>query len=138
MLFGNANNLDRGIFLTQEELDATGSLQSPSKPMAQLLKPQSAVIELHRQRLPSQDTEYETRLPADLTVFLIGPHVLLEPTMGAEKRMHTRSTGPLKVLSYDKNTYTILNLVSKREFRVISSVSCRSTLTSHELTLRKY
>ena len=46
------------------------------------------------------------------------PSKFLPATGKPKDRLHSRKLGPFLVLAHDKNTYTLQNLVSKKEFRV--------------------
>ena len=78
LLFGNALNLDRGIFLSNEET-ILSEPQPLSARMAQLLKLQSDLIAKHRQILMEKDSQHLVNSSAG---FAVDSYVLLEPVTG--------------------------------------------------------
>ena len=99
--------------------DFTYPKGSLSSHMAKMLKTQSAMIELHKQRIQKSD-EKHTKLPSapDYTVFENGSFVLLDPASGtAKNRLHSCRTGPFLVLDHVDNTYYLKSLVSKKDFK---------------------
>jgi Chromo (CHRromatin Organisation MOdifier) domain len=77
------------------------------------------LMRIHRDILQETD---ENRLadttPTDFTKFSIGSFVLLEPIVGPKDRLHTRRTGPYRIVSSSNNNYTLENLVTKKNLRV--------------------
>ena len=108
MFFGQAIDLDRGIFTAMPN-DFTYLKGSLSSHIVKMLKTQSAMIELHKQRIQKGDKEH-TKLPStpDYTVFENGLLVLLNPASGTEKnRLQLRYTGLFLVLDHVDNTYRL-------------------------------
>jgi hypothetical protein len=112
-------DLDRGIFATPSEIVDNPKVQL-STHLAKMLKTQSTMIELHKQRIMIGDKEHTEKSDSvSHTVFETGSYVLLDPASGKPKsRLHSRKAGPYKVVGHEFNTYTLFNLVSKKEFRV--------------------
>jgi len=119
IMFGNAIDLDRGIFAAMPETYnyPRGSL---STQMARMLREQSIMIELHRERIEKGDAEHtQTQQSVSYTEFADDSYVLLEPATGKPKdRLHSRRLGPFLVLGHKNNTYTLRNLVTQKEFKV--------------------
>ena len=118
ILFGQAVDLDRGIFsaIPESSTHPSGTL---STHMAKMLKTQSIMIELHRERIQKGDAEHTATGKKSYTVFEDGSYVLLDPASGKPKgRLHARRTGPYLVMSHEDSTYTLQNLVNKNHFRV--------------------
>jgi hypothetical protein len=88
--------------------------------MSKILKIQSIMIELHEKSLRETDEAHLTEgAKAEYTVFETGSYVLLEPAAGKPKnRLHSRRLGPFLVLGHTDNTYSLQNLISKKEFKV--------------------
>jgi transposase InsO family protein len=118
ILFGQAVDLDRGIFAPMPE-SSSQPTSSLSTHMVQMLKTQSLMIQLHEERLKRGDVEHAEQGPREYTVFEDGSYVLLDPATGKPKdRLHSRRLGPFLVVSHTDNTYELQNLVSKRVFKV--------------------
>jgi hypothetical protein len=119
MLFGNAVDLDRGVFLPMPVLTESSSTTLSSH-MAKMLKTQSIMIELHKSRLIAGDIEHNKTSAPVLTEFEPGSYVLLDPASGKPKdRLHSRRIGPFLVIGCVRdNTYKLQNLINKKEFIV--------------------
>jgi hypothetical protein len=117
MLFGKALDLDRGIFN-----EMPSHLSEPTQPMSQhmsrMLKDQSVMIGIHQAKLKARDDSHLSPQSEDFTTFPDGQYVLLDPVGSPKNRLHARKLGPYLVLSHTDNTYTLQNLVTKREVRV--------------------
>jgi hypothetical protein len=118
ILFGNAVDLDRGIFLPMPEHTQSSTSLGPH--MAKMLKTQSTMMELHRERLQKGDEEHLEKGSSEYTQFDVGAYVLLDPASGKPKdRLHSRRMGPFLVLENIRtNSYKLQNLVTKKEFVV--------------------
>ena len=63
-----------------------------------------------------KDSNHLADAPDPAFGFTVDSHVLLEPVTGPKGRLHTRRLGPYKVIGNKGNSYTLLNLVTKKEF----------------------
>ena len=115
LLFGQALNLDRGIFLSDSEMDSDKP-ESLSAHMAKMLRTQSDLMHIHRQILQSTDAERLAKAPQASHAFENDSYVLLETIDGPKDSLHTRRLGSYKILSSNKNYYRLQDLISKREF----------------------
>jgi transposase InsO family protein len=118
MLFGRAVDLDRGIFATFEEttLNSPVALSATTSKMLQL---QKDLMQIHRMILIEGDEIRVAENSNDnFTVFSNHSYVLLEPVTGPKGRLHTRRTGPYRVISSSNNNYVLENLVSKKQLKV--------------------
>jgi hypothetical protein len=119
ILFGNALNLDRGIFVSLEEQNTLPSKLSAST--SKMLASQHRLIEIHRTLMKEHDDAHiSSSTPSEITEFSINSYVLLEPVLTPLKqgRTNTRRTGPFLVTGISGNTYTLDNLVTKKSVRV--------------------
>lgn len=83
---------------------------------SKMLKLQSDPIRIHRGILEECDEIINT--DDKFTEFPNDSHVLLEPVTGPKDRLHTRRTGPYRIISSKNNNYTLENLVSKKQIRL--------------------
>ena len=115
MLFGNALNLDRGIFLPPLERPV------PDKPLSasasRMLRLQDEIMAKARDILRhSDDLHMALHATVVPTQFLPGSFVLVKYRTGAPPtRMHTFWKGPLKVLSNDRSIYKLHDLITSKE-----------------------
>ena len=63
-----------------------------------------------------KDSQHLVDAPNPSAVFAVDSYVLLEPVTGPKGRLHTCRVGPFQVIRSKGNTYTLLNLVTKKEF----------------------
>jgi hypothetical protein len=116
LLFGNAINLDRGIFLSHKELHDKS--QPLSKQMANLIAIQNALIKIAATNLQQADDEHIASAPAARTEFPINSYVLLEYPDSPPSRLHAKKRGPYQVVKFHRNDYTLRDLVSHKELTV--------------------
>ena len=112
LLFGNAINLDRGIFLPPDELPLP--TQSLTRATSRMLHDQEALLNTASNLLRKSDESHTGNQPDDLTEFAPDSYVLAAPRSHPETRMHTHWSGPYKVVSHKDNEYTLLDLVTTR------------------------
>lgn len=112
LLFGNAINLDRGIFLPPDELPVP--TQSLTRATSRMLHDQEALLNTASNLLRKSDESHTGNQPDDLTEFAPDSYVLAAPRSHPETRMHTHWSGPYKVVSHKDNEYTLLDLVTTR------------------------
>jgi transposase InsO family protein len=118
MLFGKAVDLDRGIFAPFEESTSTSSIPL-SQTTSKMLQLQKDLMRIHREILKKGDETHNTEDPdTEFTVFANDEYVLLEPVTGPKDRLHTRRTGPYRIIESNNNNYTLENLVSQKQLRV--------------------
>jgi transposase InsO family protein len=117
LLFGNAVNLDRGIFLPQAvALSATSvPLSEPSSKMLQL---QSTLLSLAEQHLQEADDAHIASYSAARTEFPVDSYVLLDYPTDPPTRLHTKKRGPYKVIRFSGNDYVLRDLVTMKELTV--------------------
>jgi hypothetical protein len=115
MLFGNALDLDRGIFLPLSE--RTNSEEPLSTTMSRMLAFQDNIVKTAREVLKETDQLHMTKLQGKaITVYPPNSFVLvkyrkrLPPT-----RLHTNWHGPMRVISNNKSIHTLLDLITGKE-----------------------
>jgi hypothetical protein len=120
LVFGNAVDLDRGIFLPnlpQNEEDRDVELLTWS---ARMLKAQARVLELaRRNQLRKDEIHLAERVNLTPTSFPVGSYVLVNYFDGAmgkkpPTKFHPRLKGPFRVANSSGDTYTLQNLVSDK------------------------
>ena len=112
LLFGNQLNLDRGILVKQPNLNDTPT--SASKIMANMLNIQKQLNDNAVNRLQTSDQRRLATNTEPETVFDIGSYVLTLNPRGPETRLNCKWLGPFKVVHFNKSTYTLLNLITKK------------------------
>jgi hypothetical protein len=121
IIFGNAVDLDRGIFLdkhpdTGEDLSKPDKIKNLSEWMAKMLQSQADVIKVAEETQSKIHKEYFERFPSIRTEFQIGSYVLVNyGDNRPPSKLHTKWHGPYRVIKQDelnKNRYTVQNLVT--------------------------
>ena len=115
LLFGNALNLDRGLFLPPLERPIQD--QPLSVHMSQMLQFQDEVMAKARDIFKRSDDLHMASFPKlKPTEFLHGSYVLVKYREGsAPTRLHTKWRGPLKVLDNDQSEYLLYDLITHKE-----------------------
>ena len=119
ILFGNAINLDRSLFLPQVERPAQG--QPLSAHMSKMLKFQDEVMEKARHILKESDDKHIASASTKVfTTYLPGTFVLTKyrnssDLYPAPTRLHTYWKGPYKVISNNLSEYLLLDLVQHKQ-----------------------
>jgi hypothetical protein len=115
LLFGNAVNLDRGLFLPQIERPIQDGPLSVH--MSQMLKFQDEVMTKARDIFTkSDDLHMASFQKLKPTEFPHGSHVLVKYRQGsAPTRLHTKWRGPLKIISNDGSEYLLYDLITHKE-----------------------
>ena len=116
LLFGNAIDLDSGIFLPAKAVQTKS--QPLSKPMAKLLSIQAELLKYAQTQLRALDEAHIASAPAKRTEFPVGSHVLLAYPNEPPTRLHPRKRGPFQVVKFHNNDYTLRDLVSNKELTV--------------------
>ena len=90
LLFGNALNLDRGIFVSSSEEQKTLPLPL-SASTSKMLGMQIRLIEIHRALITEKDDAHiSNSTPSEVTEFPLETYVLLEPVFTPIKRDRLR------------------------------------------------
>ena len=112
LLFGNAVDLDRGIFLPPDEhnLPSDNLTHSTSK----MLKVQSDLTRIAKELLLRSDAEHNASVADDLTEFAVGTFVLAAPRSTPATRLHTQWTGPYQVIASQKGQYKLMDLITNK------------------------
>ena len=115
LLFGNAINLDRGLFLPPLERPSEG--QPLSVHMSKLLQFQDDVMTKARDIFKQSDDLHMASFPKiKPTEFPHGSYVLVKYRQGsAPTRLHTQWKGPLKVISNVLSEYLLFDLITNKE-----------------------
>jgi hypothetical protein len=124
ILFGNAINLERSLFLPPVERPTQGHRLSAH--MSKMLKFQDEVMERARKILQESDSLHTATSSAKgPTTFLPGTYVLVKYRNSsnlypAPTRLHTYWKGHLKVISNVLSEYLLLDLLRIRRSRITS------------------
>jgi transposase InsO family protein len=114
LLFGNAINLDRGLFLPP--LERPNQTEPLSNHMSQMLQFQDEVMTKARDIFQKTDELHMASFPnMKPTEFAHGSYVLVKYRTGAPpSRAHTFWRGPLKVINNDKSEYVLFDLIQNK------------------------
>jgi hypothetical protein len=118
LLFGVNHRMERGLF-SKGEFNPRDS-SSPKRLanwMDEVIKEQQTLIDVAVETLKERDDRHLRSQPSDVTVFSENSYVLVAYTRGAMGRrpptkLHSYWRGPLRVVSYNGNEYTLQNLVT--------------------------
>jgi hypothetical protein len=119
ILFGNAINLDRSLFLPPVERPTQGHPSSVH--ISKMLKFQDEVMERARTILQESDSLHTASSSAKIpTTFLPGTYVLVKYRNSsnlypAPTRFHTYWKGPFKVISNVLSEYLLLDLITDKQ-----------------------
>jgi hypothetical protein len=115
LLFGNAINLDRGLFLTP--LERPTQDQPLSVHASKMLQLQDEIMKKAREVLTKSDDIHMASFPNKKpTEFLPDSFVLVKYRKGsAPTRMHTQWKGPLRVISNERSEYILLDLITNKQ-----------------------
>ena len=117
ILFGNAVDLDRGLFIEQVPGDKPDI--KLSKHMADLLKAQATIIEIAQNNLQNKDSIHLQTYSPERTEFPINSYVLVEHRIntlrkGPKNKLLPYLRGPMRVINFVENKYTLQNLVTNK------------------------
>ena len=116
MLFGNAVKLDRGLFLTPAERNASVLIKPLSESAANLLRIQDELISYAKESLQLTDSQRLGYYDPERTEFASGDYVLVQYRTGsAPTRLNTKWKGPLRVISNNLSHYKLLDLITNKE-----------------------
>ena len=120
IMFGNAIDLDRGIFPEINSVtNTTDKAVRLSAWMAKMLRVQADLISIAQETQAKHQQEYFERFPKERTEFPEGSYVLKRPLDGnrPDSKLHTYWKGPYRVVRSDPadpNRITVQNLVTKK------------------------
>ena len=118
LLFGNALNLDRGLFVTPAERNVSDLTKPLSAHASKLLLLQDNITKLAKKSLQDSD---DIRLGSykdnsKKTEYLPDSYVLVKHRTGAPPtRLHTSWKGPLRVVSYHQSHYVLWDLIKNKK-----------------------
>ena len=113
ILFGNAIDLDRGIFAPTAKISRTD--QPLSDYVLKLLAIQDNIMSIARNNLIFADSMRLGQYPAERTDYAPGTFVLVNyQTGGPPSRLHTVLRGPMRVISGTNPIFSLLNLVTNK------------------------
>jgi transposase InsO family protein len=116
LLFGNAVKLDRGLFLTPSERNASVLTKPLSESTAKLLSLQDQLIAIAADRLQITDSQRLGYYSTERTEYASGDFVLVNCRKQlAPTRLHTKLQGPFRVISNNGNEYILFDLVRNKE-----------------------
>ena len=114
ILFGNALNLDRGIFAPSSEVPRDA--QPLSDYMTNLIALQDNIMTIARNNIVFADSIHIANYPAQRTDHAPGSYVLVKYREGAPpSRLHTLLKGPLRVIRGVDSRFTLLDLITNKE-----------------------
>ncbi len=114
ILFGNALNLDRGIFTAPTEI--ARNTQPLSDYMIKLLAIQDNIMTIARNNIIFTDSMHLGTYPAPRTDHAPGSFVLVRYRDGAPpSRLQTLLKGPLRVVKGSQSIFTLLDLITNKE-----------------------
>ena len=113
LLFGNAINLDRGLFLPPQERPIRD--QPLSATVSKMLRLQDEVMSTARAILKTSDDQHMASFPNRPTEHLPDSYVLVKYRSGsAPTRLHTAWKGPLQVVGNTGSEYSLLDLITHK------------------------
>jgi hypothetical protein len=114
ILFGNALDLDRGIFAPSSEVPRDA--QPLSDYMTNLIALQDNIMTIARNNIAFADSMHIANYPAQRTDHAPGSYVLVKYREGAPpSRLHTLLKGPLRVIQGAESKFTLLDLITNKE-----------------------
>jgi transposase InsO family protein len=114
ILFGNALDLDRGIFAPSSEVPRDA--QPLSDYMTNLIALQDNIMTIARNNIAFADSMHIANYPAQRTDHAPGSYVLVKYREGAPpSRLHTLLKGPLRVIQGVESKFTLLDLITNKE-----------------------
>jgi hypothetical protein len=114
LLFGNAINLDRGLFTSAPSRDPDLTGKSISQWMDKMLKQQTTLLQVARETQQQRDAYHMSEAEPGFTEFPVNSYVLLDPPAGSNNKMEMRYKGPYKVVNFVGSAYSVQNLVNHK------------------------
>ena len=114
IMFGNIINLDESILgpsSTTTNDDLPTSVQ-------EMITMQNSLIEKATSLRKVSDNQRLSNHDLPLSDYAPGTLVLIQYAKQPPTRLHTKWFGPMRVISNDKSTYTLLDLVTKKERQI--------------------
>ena len=116
IVFGNAINLDRGLFSEKPQLPVEESKMSQWT--SKMLKAQAALVQLAQNTQQKKDMHHIATHHRDKsTEFKDNDYVLVQYEQEGHKppsKAHTQYKGPFRVVNHVKSIYTVQNLVTNK------------------------
>lgn len=123
LLFGNAVNLDRGLFLPKGEVVGEAEGQVSEKRLSEwvdrMLSKQAVLLQVASQLQRDKDSAHMQECTIPVTTFAPNSYVLVRHPVrsmnqGRPTKLHGYWKGPLRVVSNEHNTYHLHNLVTDK------------------------
>jgi transposase InsO family protein len=117
LLFGNSIDLDRGIFVPQEERDEVNSAKPLSPWLSNMLEKQQILLAKAQQLQLESDTHHIARHTVseeEITVYPVNSYVLVKYNDRPPSKLNTPLKGPMRVIAVDGAKYTLQDLVLDR------------------------
>jgi hypothetical protein len=120
LLFGNAVTLDRGIFLPHAQKakkGVTDGQENLSEWADSMLAKQAELLDIARKSQKQTDDYHIVQASGgEVTEFPINSYVLAKYRDRPPTKFHTPWKGPMRVIASKKNTYTLQDLVTNKEY----------------------
>jgi hypothetical protein len=114
IIYGNAINLNRGIFIPRDEIPLT-PYKKLSSYMGDMLHKQQTIIEVARQHQLKLNEQHMLSKNSHVTQFPINSYVLVDYPDRPPTKLHPIKKGPMKVINNIGAEYVLLNLVNNKE-----------------------
>jgi len=112
ILFGNAITLDKGIFLPH--IRPEGEKITLSEWAEKMQAKQAQIIKIAQKVQTEKDDSHVVRASPERTEFPINSYVLVSYRERPPTKFHTQWNGPMRVVNFSKNTYSLQNLVNNQ------------------------
>ena len=119
LLYGNAIDLDRGIFLPNAPLDAEGREIRLSEWAANMLQTQKNILEIATKLQKKRDLKrlieehtFEINKPFENGEFVLVSYPNTGMGRKPPTKLHPRLRGPYQVVNRREDTYTVRNLLT--------------------------
>ena len=112
LMYGKMIDLDEGILLPRSERPQFASLSEASTEMIRI---QDDLWNKSRELRLAADKNHLATQSADITSFPIDSYVLASYVVQPPTRLHTKWSGPFKVVGNENSEYRLFDLVTKKE-----------------------